>query len=47
MATDFDVNALISEVTGGSDTSTTVKVADGKVSQAQGKSGAFGSMLQA
>lgn len=36
---DFDVNALISEVTGEADTTTTVRVADGAVSQAKGKSG--------
>ena len=39
---DFDVNALISEVTGGADTTTTVRVADGAVSQAKGKSGIGG-----
>ena len=44
---DFDVNALISEITGGADTTTTVRVADGAVSQAMAKSGTFGSMLQA
>jgi len=38
---DFDVNALISEVTGGADTSTTVRIAEGQVSQAKGKSGAI------
>ena len=38
---DFDVNALISEVTGGTDTSATVRIAEGQVSQAKGKSGAI------
>ena len=36
---DFNVDALIAEVTGGADTTTTVRVADGQVSQAKGKSG--------
>lgn len=38
---EFNIDSLISEVTGGADTSTTVQVADGQVSQAKGKSGAF------
>lgn len=36
---DFNVDALISEVTGGADSTSTVRVADGAVSQAKGKSG--------
>ena len=44
---EFNVDSLIAEVTGGADTTTTVRVADGAVSQAKGKSGAFGEMLQA
>lgn len=36
---EFNVDALISEVTGGADSTTTVRVADGAVSQAKGKSG--------
>lgn len=39
---EFNVDALISEVTGGSDTTTTVRVASGEVSQAKGKSGVMG-----
>ena len=39
---EFNVDALISEVTGGSDTTTTVTVAEGAVSQAKGKSGFIG-----
>ena len=36
---EFNVDSLITEVTGGADTTTTVRVADGQVSQAKGKSG--------
>ena len=38
---DFDINTLISEVTDEADTSTTVRIAEGQVSQAKGKSGAI------
>lgn len=36
---DFNIDALISEVTGGADSTSNVRVADGAVSQAKGKSG--------
>lgn len=36
---EFNVDSLIAEVTGGADTTTTVTVAEGAVSQAKGKSG--------
>ena len=36
---EFNVDSLIAEVTGGADTTTTVTVAEGDVSQAKGKSG--------
>lgn len=36
---EFNVDSLIAEVTGGADTTTTVRAVDGAVSQAKGKSG--------
>lgn len=39
---DFNVDSLIAEVTGGADSTSTVRVADGAVSQAKGKSGVMG-----
>jgi len=37
--TDFDLDAVIAEVTEGQDTETTVEIADGEASSAKSKSG--------
>lgn len=42
----FDIDALVSEVTTGQDTTTNVTVASGSVSEAKAKSGTFGALLE-
>lgn len=36
---EFNIDELVSEVTGGADSTSTVRIADGEVSKATGKSG--------
>ena len=42
MAAEFNINDLIAEVTSGADTTTTVTIASGSVSEFKAKSGASG-----
>ncbi len=46
MATEFNINDLISEVTSGEDTTTNVQIASGSVSEAKAKSGASGKVTE-
>ena len=39
MESTFDINALVAEVTGGADTTASVQVQSGSVSEGKGKSG--------